>query len=122
MCLGATAVPSSSSWRMLWRVRAQNPIPEIEHLPPPKNRVQLEPIISYRRTCNGNDEDFTQALGEHFYVRDGTRFGSGQAYLFSSQDFMRFSCYQHFFETLSPRGGQLESRMILRWPINRYEG
>ncbi len=75
MRLGAAAVPSSSSWRVLWRVRAQNPIPEIEHTPPPKNRVQFEPIISCVRTYNGNDEDFTQALGEHFYVRDDTRFG-----------------------------------------------
>jgi len=71
----------------------RTPFPEIEHILLPKNRVQFEPIISCRRTCNGNDEDFTQALGEHFYVRDGTRFGSGQAHLLRSEDFMRFCCY-----------------------------
>lgn len=53
----------------------RTPIPEIEHILPPKNRVHIEPIISCRRTYNGNDEDFTQALGEPFYVHDDIRFG-----------------------------------------------
>ena len=96
-------------------------IPRSPTAQPPKNRVQFEPIISYMRTYNGNDEDFTQALGEYFYFRDDTRFGGWQAYLQRSEDFIRFCCYQHIVETLASRGGQLESRMILRWPINRYE-
>ena len=87
----------------------------------PKMRVQYEPIISHMHTYNGNDEDFTQALGEYFYFRDESRSGGWQAYLQRSEDFIRFCCYQHIVETLSSRGGQLESRMILRWPINRYE-
>ena len=87
----------------------------------PQMKAQTEPIISHMRTYNGNDEDFTHALGEYFYFRDDARFGGWQAYLQRSEDFIRFCCHQHIVETLESRGGSLESRMILRWPVNRYE-
>lgn len=87
----------------------------------PEMIAQYEPIISHMRAFNGNDEDFTQALGEYFYFRDDARFGGWQSYLQRSEDFIRFCCHQHIVETLASRGGQLESRMILRWPVNRYE-
>ncbi len=87
----------------------------------PPMKAQTEPIISHMRTYNGNDEDFTHALGEYFYFRDDARFGGWQAYLQRSEDFIRFCCHQHIVETLESRGGSLESRMILRWPVGRYE-
>ena len=87
----------------------------------PKLKVQYEPIISHMRTYNGSDEDFTHALGEYYYFRDDARFGGWQSYLQRSEDFIRFCCHQHIVETLESRGGSLESRLILRWPINRYE-
>jgi hypothetical protein len=96
-------------------------IPPSPTTSPPKARLQHDPIISYMRTYNGNDEDFTEALEAYFYFRDDARFGGWQAYLQRSEDFIRFCCHQHIIESLSSRGGQLESRMILRWPINRYE-
>lgn len=96
-------------------------IPPRPKAQPPEMRVQYEPIISHMRTYNGNDEDFTHALEEYFYFRDDARFGGWQSYLQRSEDFIRFCCHQHVVETLASRGGQLESRMILRWPINRYE-
>ncbi|MEQ1825098.1 MAG: hypothetical protein ABL921_04105 [Pirellula sp.] len=96
-------------------------IPNSPTAHPPKMRVQSEPIISHMRTYNGNDEDFTQALEEYFYFRDDARFGGWKAHLQRSEDFIRFCCHLHIVETLASRGGQLESRMILRWPINRYE-
>ena len=88
---------------------------------PPEMKAQYEPIISHMRSYNGNDEDFTHALGEYFYFRDDARFGGWQAYLQRSEDFIRFCCHQHIVETLESRGGSLESRMILRWPVGRYE-
>ncbi len=88
---------------------------------PPEMKAQYEPIISHMRTYNGNDEDFTHALGEYFYFRDDARFGGWQAYLQRSEDFIRFCCHQHIVETLESRGGSLETRMILRWPVGRYE-
>jgi len=88
---------------------------------PPPMKAQIEPIISHMRTYNGNDEDFTQALEEYFYFRDDARFGGWQAYLQRSEDFIRFCCHQHIVETLGSRGGSLESRMIFRWPVGRYE-
>ncbi len=96
-------------------------IPRQPSAKPPELRPQYEPIISHMRAYNGNDEDFTHALGEYFYFRDDARFGGWQSYLQRSEDFIRFCCYQHIVETLESRGGSLKSRMILRWPINRYE-
>ena len=82
---------------------------------------QHEPIISHMKAYNGNDEDFTHALQEYFYFRDDARFGGWQSYLQRSEDFIRFCCHLHIAETLSARGGLLESRMNLRWPTYRYE-
>jgi len=87
----------------------------------PEWKVQYEPIISHMRTYNGSDEDFTHALGEYYYFRDDARFGGWQSYLQRSEDFIRFCCHQHIVETLESRGGSLESRLILRWPVGRYE-
>ena len=88
---------------------------------PPEMKAQYEPIISHMRAYNGNNEDFTNALEAYFYFRDDARFGGWQAYLQRSEDFIRFCCHQHIVETLESRGGSLESRMILRWPVGRYE-
>lgn len=82
---------------------------------------QYEPVISHMKAYNGNDEDFTQSLQEYFYFRDDARFGGWQSYLQRSEDFIRFCCHQHIVETLLSRGGQLESRLNLRWPVYRYE-
>ena len=86
----------------------------------PVFRPQVEPIISHMRNFNGHDEDLTEQLAEYFYYRDDARFGGWQAYLQRSEDFIRFCCYLHLYETLISRGGQDESRLILRWPIDRY--
>jgi hypothetical protein len=87
----------------------------------PAMQAQYEPVISHMKAYNGNDEDFTQSLQEYYYFRDDARFGGWQSYLQRSEDFIRFCCHRHIVETLSSRGGQLESRMNLRWPIGRYE-
>ncbi len=86
----------------------------------PEMRVQHEPIISHMRNFNGHDEDFTEQLADYFYFRDDARFGGWQAYLQRSEDFIRFCCHLHLVETLSSRGGQDKSRLIFRWPIDRY--
>lgn len=87
----------------------------------PEMIAQYEPIISHMKAYNGSNEDFTESLGEYFYFRDDARFGGWQAYLQRSEDFIRFCCHLHVRETLAARGGELESRMILRWPIGRYQ-
>jgi hypothetical protein len=92
--------------------------------PPAAKRPELiaqhEPIISHISSFNGSDEDFTEQLANYFYFRDDARFGGWQAYLQRSEDFIRFCCYLHLHETLISRGGQDKSRLILRWPIDRY--
>ncbi len=87
----------------------------------PPMRPQVEPIMSHMKAYNGHDEDFTRMLSEYFYFRDDTRIGGPNAYLQRSEDFIRFCCHLHITETLAARGGQLESRLILRWPIDRYD-
>ena len=82
--------------------------------------AQNDPIIQHMRSFNGHDEDFTEQLADYFYFRDDARFGGWQAYLQRSEDFIRFCCHLHIVETLALRGGQDKSRLILRWPIDRY--
>lgn len=86
----------------------------------PEMMAQHEPIISHIASFNGSDEDFTEQLANYFYFRDDARFGGWQAYLQRSEDFIRFCCYLHLHETLISRGGQDKSRLIFRWPIDRY--
>ncbi len=86
----------------------------------PEMLAQHDAIISHMRNFNGHDEDFTKQLEEYFYFRDDARFGGWQSYLQRSEDFIRFCCHLHLVETLALRGGQDKSRLILRWPIDRY--
>lgn len=95
-------------------------IPDPPSAQPPETRVQHDAIISHMRNFNGHDEEFTRQLEEYFYFRDDARFGGWQAYLQRSEDFIRFCCHLHLVETLALRGGQDKSRLILRWPIDRY--
>lgn len=88
---------------------------------PPQATTQHEPIISHTRAFNGHDEDITRRLEEYYYFRDDARVSGWQAYLKRSEDFIRFCCHLHLTDTLSSRGGELESRMIFRWPISRYQ-
>ena len=95
-------------------------IPDGPQAQRPPLLAQHEPIISHMRSFNGHDEDLTEQLEDYFYYRDDARFGGWQAYLQRSEDFIRFCCYQHLSETLISRGGQDKSRLIFRWPIDRY--
>ena len=95
-------------------------IPDGPQTQRPPLLAQHEPIISHMRSFNGHDEDLTEQLEDYFYFRDDARFGGWQAYLQRSEDFIRFCCYQHLSETLISRGGQDKSRLIFRWPIDRY--
>jgi hypothetical protein len=95
-------------------------IPDGPQAQRPPLLAQHEPIISHMRSFNGHDEDLTEQLEDYFYFRDDARFGGWQAYLQRSEDFIRFCCYQHLSETLVSRGGQDKSRLIFRWPIDRY--
>lgn len=86
----------------------------------PEIRPQYDAVISHMKAYNGNDEDFTQALEDYYYFSDDARVGGWQTYLQRSEDFIRFCCRQHIVETLGSRGGQLKSRLNVRWPIYRY--
>lgn len=96
-------------------------VPDAPQAQRPPMLAQHEPIISHMCSFNGHDDDFTEQLEDYFYFRDDARFGGWQAYLQRSEDFIRFCCYQHLSETLVSRGGQDKSRLIFRWPIDRYQ-
>ena len=83
----------------------------------PQNR----PVLTHTTLHHGNDERFTQALANYFYFRDDARFGGWQAYLQRSEDFIRFCCHLHLAEMLTARGGAGQTRVVWRWPIDRYE-
>jgi len=96
-------------------------IPAQPQVKRPKGLPQFKPIISHTRIYNGHDDDVTRRLAKYFELRDDARFGGWQAYLQRSEDFIRFCCYLHLTETLAARGGAGETRVVYRWPINRYE-
>lgn len=87
----------------------------------PSYRPQYEPVIEHTRIYNGHDEQFTSRLADYYYFRDDARFGGWQSYLQRSDDFIRFCCHLHVTETLAARGGTSEPRVVLRWPLSRYE-
>ena len=87
----------------------------------PELTPQSEPVLSLTRLYHGNDADFTSRLANYYYFRDEARFGGWQAYLERSEDFIRFCCYLHVSDLLAARGGAAKSRVVWRWPIDRYE-
>ena len=93
--------------------------------PPSPERPQLipqsEPVLSLTRLYHGDDADFTSRLANYYYFRDEARFGGWQAYLERSEDFIRFCCHLHVNDLLAARGGAGKSRVVWRWPIDRYE-
>jgi hypothetical protein len=92
--------------------------------PPPRARPavcwpQDGPVIRHTRTYNGNDSEFTSALESYYSFRDEARFDGWQGYLQRSDDFIRFCCHKHIWETLTARGGAGETRVVWRWPTIR---
>jgi hypothetical protein len=96
-------------------------------VPPPPSPTrppltpQAEPVLRHTRLYEGNDTDFTRRLASYYYLRDEARFGGWQGYLQRSEDFIRFCCYLHITEMLAARGGAGKTRVVWRWPIDRYE-
>jgi hypothetical protein len=88
---------------------------------PPPFTPQTEPVLRHTQLYEGNDTDFTRRLARYYYLRDEARFGGWQGYLQRSEDFIRFCCYLHITEMLAARGGAGETRVVWRWPIDRYE-
>lgn len=82
---------------------------------------QHKPVMEHTRLYHGNDPEFTRQLANYFYLRDDARFGGWQGYLQRSDDFVRFCCHLHITEMLAARGGAGKTRVVLRWPISRYE-
>jgi len=73
------------------------------------------PVLRHTQIYNGNDDKFTEALQSYYFFQDEARFGGWQNYLQRSDDFVRFCCRMHLWETLSARGGAGETRVVWRW-------
>jgi len=89
--------------------------------PPPRTtpaplRYSNAPVISHTQIYNGADKQFTNALRDYYYYQDDARGGDWQAYLVRSDDFVRFCCHMHIWETLVARGGAGEARVVWRVP------
>jgi hypothetical protein len=87
----------------------------------PEYLPQSRPVISHTRMYDGKNADFTAQLERYYYHQDDARFGGWKGYLHRPEDFVRFCCHLHATETLAARGGAGKSRVIVRWPIGRYE-
>ena len=80
-----------------------------------------EPVLRHTRTYNGNDGQLTEALASYAFFKDEGRGVGWQSYLVRSDDFIRFCCHMHIYETLTARGGGGETRVVWRWSNDRYE-
>jgi hypothetical protein len=93
--------------------------------PPPSCRrpsciPSNEPVLRHTRIYSGTDPDFTAALSKYSTFRDDARFGGWSGYLQRSEDFIRFCCHKHIAEMLTARGGAGTTRVLWRWPNDRY--
>jgi hypothetical protein len=82
---------------------------------------QTRPVISYTKIYDGKDADLTAQLEQHFQRQDDARDTGWHGYLQRPDDFVSSCCRLHVTETLAARGGAGKSRVIVRWPIGRYE-
>ncbi len=80
-----------------------------------------EPVLRHTRTYLGNDGQLTEALASYAFFKDEGRGVGWQSYLMRSDDFIRFCCHMHIYETLTARGGGGETRVVWRWSNDRYE-
>jgi hypothetical protein len=93
--------------------------------PPPSCRrppciPSNEPVLRHTRIYSGTDPEFTAALSKYSTFRDDARFGGWSGYLQRSEDFIRFCCHKHIAEMLTARGGAGTTRVLWRWPNDRY--
>jgi hypothetical protein len=79
-----------------------------------------EPVLRHTRIYSGTDPEFTAALSKYSTFRDDARFGGWSGYLQRSEDFIRFCCHKHIAEMLTARGGAGTTRVLWRWPNDRY--
>lgn len=96
----------------------QPPAPQVTR---PEYLPQHKPVMQLIRQYDGADGDFTTKLANYVYYREDGRVGGWQSYLRRRQDFIEFCCYLHITELLTARGGGSETRLVLRWPFDRYE-
>lgn len=96
-------------------------IPPSPQSQPPPLLPQNRPILSHTRLYNAHDPNFTERLADYYYFRDDARFGGWPGYLQRSEDFLRFCCHLHVTDMIAARGGMGKPRVVLRWPIDRYE-
>lgn len=91
-------------------------VPSPPRTAPPPCCPNSGPVLRHTRAYHGNDPDFTEALAGYYFFRDDARFGGWQSYLERSEDFIRFCCHMHVWETFAARGGAGETRVVWRWP------
>ena len=96
-------------------------VPPMPSADRPKCKPYNGPVMTHTRLYAGDDAAVTEALASYVFFRDDARQGGWQSYLKRSDDFIRFCCRMHIFETLTARGGGGKTRVVWRWPESRYQ-
>jgi len=73
-----------------------------------------KPIMSYTRMFDGSDADLIATLRDYVAIGGDLRSGSWQAYLYRSEDFIRFTAHLMIVEMLSLHGGQSKRRVVFK--------
>lgn len=73
-----------------------------------------KPIMSYTRIFDGADADLQAALRDYIEISGDMRGGGWKAYLYRSEDFIRFTAHMMVVEMLTLHGGQGKRRVIFK--------
>lgn len=73
-----------------------------------------EPLMSYTRMFDGADLALVATLRDYVALNGDLRSGAWQAYLYRSEDFIRFTAHLTIVEMLSMHGGESYRRVVVR--------
>jgi hypothetical protein len=80
--------------------------------PPAPN--PLEPLMSYTRMFDGTDAVLVKKLRDYVELNGDLRSGGWRAYLYRSEDFIRFTSHRMIVEMLTLHGGEGNRRVVFK--------
>jgi hypothetical protein len=95
-----------------------NPVMET-HPSLPMDCISHEPIMSYTRLFDGSSAELTATLRDYLELREDLRSGGWDAWLYRTDDFIRFTAHRMIKEMLALHGGETRRRVVFVW---RREG
>lgn len=78
-----------------------------------------QPLMSYTRMFDGSDAKLTANLRDYVELSGDLRSGGWEAYLYRSEDFIRYTAHAMIVEMLQLHGGEAKRRIVFK--LRRYK-